>query len=597
MEIVAKVSVETAEAVKSVEALTKQIESLEKNLEEGFTFDGIEDELAKAKNELSAIGGAVEEIPVKEVTENFKTMGSTIDSMVTNGINLLGELGIETQGIRRAYEGFKTVTDSVTKSQQAQTIATRASSFALTGFRAALVATGIGAFVVLLGTLLANWKDIVDVITEGTTVTRAYAEANKSVQGAVAKVQSNLFELTKSIELARDGLLDKDEVLDQYNNTLGSTVGYATDLNQAEELMITNGALVIQITKEKAFAEALYAKAAEARAKVIVGDESLEPDFWESLGSALISGGNGFAFLGNQVDNVTENITDLELQALQLEGAAGSALERSAELAALLQSGSLSPKEIGQLSRSDLGAQKVEGIEPLDPNTIPEIQRDELILASSRELSEELRLIDEATQERRRLEAEAGLATAQANLDANLSILKSFAGKESAIGKAAFIAKQALRVQESLAIAKDLLGQLQAKVAVAGADLSTGAAKTASAVPFPANIPLLIGFAAQAATIYSSIKAAVNAAKGEVSRIGGGSGGGGGGGGFSAPSFQGADLSFLGEGDSASASDFQDLDEEGNQTQGIKAFVVGTDITGQQNIDQKVRELASLNGD
>ena len=82
---------------------------------------------------------------------------------------------------------------------------------------------------------------------------------------------------------------------------------------------------------------------------------------------------------------------------------------------------------------------------------------------------------------------------------------------------------------------------------------------------------------------------------------GGGGGGGGSVGSISAgggtANFSGVDFSFLGDGDSASASEFQSLDQDQQTTRGVRAYVASTDITDQQNLDQKVTELASLNGD
>lgn len=51
-----------------------------------------------------------------------------------------------------------------TAAQEANTVATNAATVATKGFQKALVATGIGAIVVLLGTLIANWDKLKDAI-------------------------------------------------------------------------------------------------------------------------------------------------------------------------------------------------------------------------------------------------------------------------------------------------------------------------------------------------------------------------------------------------------------------------------------------------
>lgn len=48
--------------------------------------------------------------------------------------------------------------------QEANTVATNAATVATNGFKKALVATGIGAIIVLIGTLVAHWEDLKDMI-------------------------------------------------------------------------------------------------------------------------------------------------------------------------------------------------------------------------------------------------------------------------------------------------------------------------------------------------------------------------------------------------------------------------------------------------
>ena len=100
------------------------------------------------------------------------------------------------------------------------------------------------------------------------------------------------------------------------------------------------------------------------------------------------------------------------------------------------------------------------------------------------------------------------------------------AGAETKVGKALFLAKQAIRIQEQIEQAKATLQELGLIATKSVADTASGAASTAK-VGFPQNIPLLIAFAGQAAGIISSIKSAVGAAKGQASAMGasGGSGG------------------------------------------------------------------------
>lgn len=118
----------------------------------------------------------------------------------------------------------------------------------------------------------------------------------------------------------------------------------------------------------------------------------------------------------------------------------------------------------------------------------------------------------------------------QKKIDAKRKAVDAIAGlfgQETAVAKAALIAKQVLAMKE-WAIDNALLKSKQTSaIAEATMDTSKGVAKTASSVPFPWNIPLIIGFIAQTAGIISSIKGAFSSKgapkfeKGGLMEIGG----------------------------------------------------------------------------
>jgi hypothetical protein len=102
----------------------------------------------------------------------------------------------------------------------------------------------------------------------------------------------------------------------------------------------------------------------------------------------------------------------------------------------------------------------------------------------------------------------------------------ALAGAESAVGRAALVAKQILLAKELVIEAKKALSSIAIKSSEAGVSVATGFAKTLSA-GFPQNIPLLIAYAAQAAGIISAIVSAVSKTKSAAGATGGDMGGGG----------------------------------------------------------------------
>jgi len=98
-------------------------------------------------------------------------------------------------------------------------------------------------------------------------------------------------------------------------------------------------------------------------------------------------------------------------------------------------------------------------------------------------------------------------------------------GAETEVGRAALVIKQVLAAQEMLMEAKRTITFAKIKGAEAAVSINSGKAKTA-AVGFPQNIPLLIGYAVQAAGIIMAIKQAVSSVQ-SVASAGGSVGAGG----------------------------------------------------------------------
>ena len=172
----------------------------------------------------------------------------------------------------------------------------------------------------------------------------------------------------------------------------------------------------------------------------------------------------------------------------------------------------------------------------------------------------------------------------------NLDTIIAAAGSETKIGRALFIAKQAMLIKEQIAKAKATLVELGLIAAKGGADVASGFGATAK-VGFPANIPLLIAFAAQAAGIFGSIKSAVNAAKGSASKMGAS----GGGGSVSAPRLSvsaSVPAAFNVVGASETNQLAQSIGQE--EKQPLKAFVVSNDVTDAQALDRNIVENASI---
>lgn len=124
--------------------------------------------------------------------------------------------------------------------------------------QAAFILPGIG----ISGIFLAIFEGIklvaekLDLFNSVLTVTeqkqKAFNDALKSTEykSAVEGVE----QLTINLQRAKDVFIDKDRVIDEYNNTIGKTAGNVSTLDQAEQGLVKHGAAFIQITLLKAAA-------------------------------------------------------------------------------------------------------------------------------------------------------------------------------------------------------------------------------------------------------------------------------------------------------------------------------------------------------
>jgi hypothetical protein len=217
--------------------------------------------------------------------------------------------------------------------------------------------------------------------------------------------------------------------------------------------------------------------------------------------------------------------------------------------------------------------------------------------ALQQEVADKNKEIDEAEIERKKELADAVIQAEEEkrkNIYATLDAASQIAGEDSKIARALFLFKQGLIVKEQIANAKATLKNIIAKAAEAKVDAAAGAAKTAAAAPFPANIPLLIGFGAQIAGITATIFSAVRAAKSATNNLGGGGvnipsnfGGGGGfaiGGGFS-PSTP--TISALPNFATTQA-------QNNNSGSNVRAYVIQDDINSQTALNKRINQRTKL---
>ena len=305
---------ETAAGSEEFTALQKQIDDVQDSLAGARTGAGnFTEVLGQLPGPIGAIGGQASGL----ITTLKQFSGLKISNLQSSFVELgkdvtdISKGFMDLTGITKVYTTLNTF---LSKSFIAVGIGETAAAAGAKAFAAALTATGIGAIVVALGLLIANWDKVTDAITGATAESKTYEEAQAAVTKELTDFNKKLIDVQGSFKAAREGTISKKDALQQYNDTLGKTIGFAGSLEQAEELMAANTPVIIQGIKLRTQANVFYAKSAEQAAKAVSG-EGVEPGFWESAGNYIMSGGNMAVFAGKQVSTLGENYAELNANA------------------------------------------------------------------------------------------------------------------------------------------------------------------------------------------------------------------------------------------------------------------------------------------
>lgn len=122
-----------------------------------------------------------------------------------------------------------------------------------------------------------------------------------------AKAAEEITQLGVNLELVKDGFLDKDKVIDEYNNSIGTVTGKVDTLNEAEKGYIANSQKYIQATLAKAAANIILADAAKDAADTAIKNQKLQ----DELNGQNTATNAGINFSGGlQAPSATQGLND-----------------------------------------------------------------------------------------------------------------------------------------------------------------------------------------------------------------------------------------------------------------------------------------------
>ena len=188
----------------------------------------------------------------------------TAATAVATGVEQLAKLVKEESTIKTAV---------LTGAQAAYTFVVGTSTGALKAFRIALAATGIGLLVIGLIALVENFDAVKDAINGTNDTSRALASTLEDTKKALGDATAETNKVGNAFEMAKKGVISKEEALNIYNDTLGASLGKTNDFNKAEQNFINKKGAYIEATAARAKAQALLAQAAILSAEAATAGE------------------------------------------------------------------------------------------------------------------------------------------------------------------------------------------------------------------------------------------------------------------------------------------------------------------------------------
>jgi hypothetical protein len=243
-------------------------------------------ELSKVKLDRLKVGLDTTEInsQIKDAKNNLKSLQTTVkdtggsfNSMtpkVANAGNTLNQFSRIAQDAPFGIIGIGNNITATAESFSYLKAQTGSTGGALKALASSIMGTGgilLGVSLLTTGlTYLAqNGLTIGDVFNKLTGNTNAYSEALKKVNDeayaseGVQEAVTNVNRLTTEIDLAKQGFLNKDQVVEHYNETIGKTTGLVKSIEEAEKSLTKNADAYIKMTLYKAVATLALEEAAK----------------------------------------------------------------------------------------------------------------------------------------------------------------------------------------------------------------------------------------------------------------------------------------------------------------------------------------------
>ena len=547
-----KIIIDDSKSAKTLSQLEKSAEQLNQELKELDPRSQDFKNLAKAaqgvNKEIEEINNSVEGLKFEDKLMAMDGASKVLAGSVATLVGGFGLLGIESEKLQfLETQATNAIAFAIGIKDLSEGAGQLAVAFKKAGISAklfgavtkkALIATGIGALVVALGTVIAYWDEIIELV-QGTT---------KSIEEQSKVINEQISDSELQVELLR---------MEYENVQLRGDAGVVVTQEIKKQLLLQQEQNVLLL-------EALQLDLARVKA------ENEEVTTWEMIKIAA----SGYLGVGYQAKTIAESMNSESEETIGLTDKITEAKKRQLTLEKQLLL-------IGQDIKEEKGLEEFQNREPVESvNEIETVGLSEMDMEKIQSDAEFEDLVNSEKMKSNELLAQATIEN-QAKLDqaraSSVDNLIMLAGAESRIGRALLVAKQVMLAKELIMEAKKTITFAAQSAAQATVATATGAAKTA-AIGFPQNIPMLIGYAVQAAGIIGAISSAVRSSK---------SAAGGKGGSAAMPQAPRIPSGGRGAPNTANAQN-ADTRDELQATPTTRTYVLSGDVRNQQEADAKL---------
>ena len=237
-----------SEEFKELSTAMAQTSAEIKNIELGF--EGLDKE--GVASQLGGLAGGVGDVTASLVlmggeNETIEQIGASIEKAMAISMGMKGAI----EGMSAAQKLWTNVLKQSTAMQKLLTLATK-------GWGKALIATGIGAIIALITTLIVYWDDLTVAIGLSTKAQKLNNQVTKEAIDAVADEISASDKLQKTL---KDESLTREEknkaivaLQDEYPNLLSNIDAEKDSLDDINEALVLNTQLLVLRAKQEAIA-------------------------------------------------------------------------------------------------------------------------------------------------------------------------------------------------------------------------------------------------------------------------------------------------------------------------------------------------------